>query len=85
MGTQGTTTAPQKPTGADGGARLGCDRRAKCTFGGIASYRPRRIEVDVGVGRVVVDDDGTLVHYGTSARTDRFEQTFIDILNARGR
>ena len=53
------------------------------TFGGIASYRPQRIDVDQTQGRVVVDDDGPLVHYGTSARTDRFEQTFLDILNAR--
>ena len=55
------------------------------TFGGIASYTPQRIAVDLDEGRVVADDEGPLVHYGVSARTDRFEQTFLDILNGRRR
>jgi purine nucleosidase len=56
------------------------------TFGGIVSYQPERIDVIQSgqyEGRIVIDQDGTLVHYGTSARTDRFEHTFLDILNAR--
>jgi purine nucleosidase len=59
---------------------------AGATFGGIVSYRPNHISVVQGgedEGRTFVDPDGSLVHYGISARTGRFEQTFLDILNAR--
>lgn len=56
------------------------------TFGGIVTYQPKRVSVvqqGADEGRIVINADGTLVHYGTSASTDRFEQTFLDILNAR--
>jgi hypothetical protein len=35
--------------------------------------------------RTFVQTGGNLVHYGTSARTDRFEWTFLDALNGRDR
>lgn len=56
------------------------------TFGGIVSYHPIRIRIDQSgdsEGRIFAHKGGTLAHYGTSARTDKFEQTFLDILNAR--
>jgi purine nucleosidase len=56
------------------------------TFGGIVSHQPTRVRVIQNgqyEGFLVADPAGPLVHYGTSARTDRFEQTFLDLLNAR--
>jgi inosine-uridine nucleoside N-ribohydrolase len=56
------------------------------TFGGIVQHRPTRISVIQSgdfEGRIIADPDGPLVHYGSSARTDRFHQTFLDLLNAR--
>jgi inosine-uridine nucleoside N-ribohydrolase len=56
------------------------------TFGGIVSHEPTRVGViqnGENEGRLFINPDGPLVHYGTSARTDRFHQTFLDLLNAR--
>jgi purine nucleosidase len=56
------------------------------TFGGVVSHHPTRVGIIQSgqyEGRLLVDDGGPLVHYGSSARTDRFEQTFLDLLNAR--
>jgi inosine-uridine nucleoside N-ribohydrolase len=58
------------------------------TFGGVIRYQPTRVSViqsGDNEGRLLADEDGPLVHYGSSARTDEFEQTFLDILNARSR
>jgi purine nucleosidase len=56
------------------------------TFGGIVSHTPTHVRVIQSgefEGRLVADDGGPLVHYGASARTDAFQQTFLDILNGR--
>ena len=56
------------------------------TFGGIVNYRPIRISIAQSgdsEGHTIADENGTLVHYGISTRPARFEQTFLDILNAR--
>jgi inosine-uridine nucleoside N-ribohydrolase len=56
------------------------------TVGGVVSHQPNRVSVIQSgdfEGRLIVDERGPLVHYGTSARTDRFEQAFLDVLNGR--
>src|SRR5262249_37557450 len=53
---------------------------------GIVHHQPTHIGVIQNgdfEGRIVVDPDGPLVHYGSSARADRFHQTFLDLLNGR--
>jgi len=56
------------------------------TLGGVVSHTPTRVSIiqsGENEGRLIVDPNGPLVHYGTSARTDAFDQAFLDILNAR--
>jgi purine nucleosidase len=56
------------------------------TLGGIVSHTPIRVSViqsGENEGRLITDPNGPLVHYGSSVRTDAFDQAFLDILNAR--
>jgi inosine-uridine nucleoside N-ribohydrolase len=56
------------------------------TVGGVVNHQPVRVRVVQSgqhEGLLLADRTGPLVHYGTSARTDRFEQTFLDLLNDR--
>jgi inosine-uridine nucleoside N-ribohydrolase len=56
------------------------------TFGGVVSYKPTRVSIiqnGENEGRLIADENGPLVHYGSSARSDGFHQAFLDILNAR--
>ena len=56
------------------------------TLGGIVSYKPTRVRIiqsGENEGRLIADENGPLVHYGSSARADAFDQAFLDILRAR--
>jgi purine nucleosidase len=56
------------------------------TVGGVVSHTPTRVSIiqsGDNEGRLITDPNGPLVHYGSSARTDAFDQAFLDILNAR--
>ena len=56
------------------------------TLGGVVSHTPTRVSIiqsGENEGRLIIDPNGPLVHYGSSAKTDAFDQTFLDVLNAR--
>jgi purine nucleosidase len=56
------------------------------TLGGVVRHIPTRVSVvqsGENEGRLIADENGPLVHYGSSAKTDVFNRAFLDILNAR--
>jgi hypothetical protein len=56
------------------------------TVGGVVSHTPTRVSIIQSAeneGRLFTDPNGPLVHYGSAARPDAFDQAFLDILNAR--